>query len=221
MQRILIVDDDPAQVSLLAQQVQRLGYAAVTAPDGDRAAEILNAPETSPIACMILDLVMPGLDGLGVLAHVRQTGMRLPVIVQTGHGGIDNAISAMRAGAIDFLVKPIETGRLETALRSALTVAAEPLAETTHHGSQGRAHHELPGAAPSDITIVPTGLAARMQDMMPLLDEAGHIRPLEDIEAEVIRYAIARYGGQMSEVARRLRIGRSTLYRRLDSRATG
>src|SRR5262249_24991998 len=51
---------------------------------------------------------------------------------------------------------------------------------------------------------------------LPLLDAGGQMRPLEDIEAEVIRFAIAHYRGQMSEVARKLRIGRSTLYRKLD-----
>lgn len=52
---------------------------------------------------------------------------------------------------------------------------------------------------------------------LTLLDAAGAIRPLEDIEAEAIRFAIAHYRGHMSEVARRLRIGRSTLYRKLDA----
>jgi DNA-binding NtrC family response regulator len=52
---------------------------------------------------------------------------------------------------------------------------------------------------------------------LPLLDSAGHVRPLEEIEAELIRFAITHYRGQMSEVARRLRIGRSTLYRKLES----
>jgi DNA-binding phage protein len=52
---------------------------------------------------------------------------------------------------------------------------------------------------------------------LALLDAAGAIRPLEDIEAEAIRFAIAHYRGHMSEVARRLRIGRSTLYRKLDA----
>jgi DNA-binding NtrC family response regulator len=51
---------------------------------------------------------------------------------------------------------------------------------------------------------------------LPLLGSAGDVRPLADIEAEVIRFAIAHYRGQMSEVARRLQIGRSTLYRKLD-----
>jgi DNA-binding NtrC family response regulator len=54
-------------------------------------------------------------------------------------------------------------------------------------------------------------------DMMALLDSSGQVRPIEEIESEVIRFAINHYRGQMSEVARRLRIGRSTLYRKLES----
>ena len=54
-----------------------------------------------------------------------------------------------------------------------------------------------------------------------LIDASGQVRPLEELEAEVIRFAIARYRGQMSEVARRLRIGRSTLYRKLDDIGLG
>ena len=49
---------------------------------------------------------MPDLDGLGVLARMREAGLDIPVIVQTAHGGIDNVVSAMRAGATDFVVKP-------------------------------------------------------------------------------------------------------------------
>ena len=73
---------------------------------------------------MILDLVMPNLDGLGVLARLRQAGIKLPVIVQTAHGGIDNVVSAMRAGAIDFVVKPVGAERLHVSLRNALNTSA-------------------------------------------------------------------------------------------------
>jgi DNA-binding NtrC family response regulator len=62
----------------------------------------------------------------------------------------------------------------------------------------------------------PAGAPHASGDALALIDAAGNVRPLEEIEAEVIRFAIARYRGQMSEVARRLRIGRSTLYRKLD-----
>jgi DNA-binding NtrC family response regulator len=62
-------------------------------------------------------------------------------------------------------------------------------------------------------SIAPFGLPAAA---LQLIDPAGEVRPLEEIETEVIRFAITHYRGQMSEVARRLRIGRSTLYRKLD-----
>jgi DNA-binding NtrC family response regulator len=69
--------------------------------------------------------------------------------------------------------------------------------------------------SPTDRLIA--AQSSTLLDALALLDEAGEVRPLEDVEAELIRYAITHYRGQMSEVARRLRIGRSTLYRKLES----
>jgi len=73
---------------------------------------------------VILDLVMPNLDGLGVLARLRQSSITVPVIVQTAHGGIDNVVSAMRAGAVDFVVKPAGAERLQVSLRNAINASA-------------------------------------------------------------------------------------------------
>ena len=67
---------------------------------------------------------MPDLDGLGLLGRMRSEGNRVPVIVQTAHGGIDNVISAMRAGASDFVVKPASPERLQVSLKNALTQSA-------------------------------------------------------------------------------------------------
>ncbi|MGN6460754.1 MAG: response regulator, partial [Pseudolabrys sp.] len=97
--RILIVDDDPVQRRLLEAMVQRFGYRTLTADGGDVAAKLLTGPEGHDIDGVVLDLVMPDLDGLGVLAKMRDAGCTSPVIVQTAHGGIDNVVSAMRAGA--------------------------------------------------------------------------------------------------------------------------
>jgi DNA-binding NtrC family response regulator len=67
---------------------------------------------------------MPDLDGLGLLARLREDRNTTPVIVQTAHGGIDNVISAMRAGAVDFVVKPVGAERLQVSLKNALTASA-------------------------------------------------------------------------------------------------
>ncbi|MGI8894584.1 MAG: helix-turn-helix domain-containing protein, partial [Casimicrobiaceae bacterium] len=75
---------------------------------------------------------------------------------------------------------------------------------------------EAPATSP--LADTPGPMSA---DALALIDAAGNVRPLEELEADVIRFAIARYRGQMSEVARRLRIGRSTLYRKLDELGLG
>ena len=120
---VLIVDDDPVQRRLLETTVQRFGYQAIVADGGDAAVKLLTRPDT-PVDAIVLDLVMPDLDGLGVLAFMREAGLTIPVIVQTAHGGIDNVVSAMRAGATDFVVKPASPERLEVSLRNALSARA-------------------------------------------------------------------------------------------------
>jgi DNA-binding NtrC family response regulator len=121
---ILIVDDDPVQCRLLEAMLQKFGYETVVLDNGDAALTLLGGADGARIDCVILDLVMPNLDGLGVLARLRQASINVPVIVQTAHGGIDNVVSAMRAGAIDFVVKPVGVERLQVSLRNALNTSA-------------------------------------------------------------------------------------------------
>jgi DNA-binding NtrC family response regulator len=121
---VLIVDDDPVQRRLLEAMVQRFGYQALVAEGGDAALSLLTGPDAARIDGVVLDLVMPDLDGLGVLARMRDAGLNIPVIVQTAHGGIDNVVSVMRAGATDFVVKPASAERLQVSLRNALATKA-------------------------------------------------------------------------------------------------
>jgi DNA-binding NtrC family response regulator len=122
-ERILIVDDDPVQRRLLDNMVRKFGYEPLVAEGGDAAIAALTSPEGAGIDAVVLDLVMPDLDGLGVLAKMREAGLALPVIVQTAHGGIDNVVTAMRAGAADFVVKPVGAERLQVSLRNALAAS--------------------------------------------------------------------------------------------------
>jgi DNA-binding NtrC family response regulator len=124
VERVLVVDDDPVQRRLLDNMVRKFGYEPLIAETGEAAVGLLTGGSGEKIDCIILDLVMPDLDGLGVLARLKAAGLNLPVIVQTAHGGIDNVISAMRAGAIDFVVKPVGAERLQVSLRNALATSA-------------------------------------------------------------------------------------------------
>jgi DNA-binding NtrC family response regulator len=121
---ILIVDDDAVQRRLVENMVRKCGYEAIVLDSGDAAIAMLTTPDAPPIDAVVLDLVMPGLDGMGVLAKIREAGLNVPVIVQTAHGGIDNVVSAMRAGAQDFVVKPVGIERLQVSLRNALNTSA-------------------------------------------------------------------------------------------------
>jgi DNA-binding NtrC family response regulator len=121
---ILIADDDAVQRRLVENMVQKCGYEALVVDSGDAAIAALTAADAPVIDAVMLDLVMPGLDGMGVLARIREAGLNIPVIVQTAHGGIDNVVSAMRAGAQDFVVKPVGLERLQVSLRNALNTSA-------------------------------------------------------------------------------------------------
>src|SRR6195256_5344367 len=136
---ILIADDDAVQRRLVENMVQKCGYETLVVDSGDAAIALLTAPDAQPIDAVVLDLVMPGLDGLGVLAKIREAGLTVPVIVQTAHGGIDNVVSAMRAGAQDFVVKPAGFERLQVSLRNALnTQALKGELQRIRHSREGR-----------------------------------------------------------------------------------
>src|SRR5712672_3488171 len=121
---VLIVDDDAVARRLVENMVQKCGYQTLVVDSGDAAIAMLTAPDAPVIDAVVLDLVMPGIDGMGVLAKIREAGLSIPVIVQTAHGGIDNVVSAMRAGAHDFVVKPVGIERLQVSLRNALNASA-------------------------------------------------------------------------------------------------
>jgi len=124
VKRVLVVDDDPAQRRILEEMIKRLGYETRIAQSGDQAISILESADVDELSLVLLDLVMPDTDGMAVLERVGLKANTPPIIVQTAHGSIDTAINAMRAGAVDFVVKPASPERLDVSIKSALKIEA-------------------------------------------------------------------------------------------------
>jgi len=112
-----VVDDDAAVRRALVRLLRSEGLEAVTY---ETAQAVLNAAPSLSSGCILLDLQMPGMDGLELLARLGELGIELPVIVVTGHGDVPTAVRAMKAGAVDFIEKPIDETQLFAAIDAAL-----------------------------------------------------------------------------------------------------
>ena len=117
MARILVVDDERSIRDILAQVFEYGGHDVRTAEDGPDA---LDAVEAFHPEVIFLDVKMPGMDGLDVLARIHEADPAAPVVMISGHGTIDTAVDATRRGAYDFLEKPLDTDRLLVTLGRAL-----------------------------------------------------------------------------------------------------
>ena len=118
--RILIVDDDPGQRSLLNSFLRSQGFETATADSGERALEMLRAGK---YVMMISDVRMPGLSGLETLRRARQEHATLPVLLVTAFTDIRDAVAAMRDGAVNYLPKPIDLDELLNSVRQATGIA--------------------------------------------------------------------------------------------------
>jgi DNA-binding NtrC family response regulator len=121
---ILIVDDDPVQRRILDGVIAKMGFEAVAVASGREALDLLDSREGIDISVMILDLVMPEMTGIQVLERHTKRQRQIPVIVQTAQGGIETVVGAMRAGAFDFVVKPVSPERLQVSIANALKIDA-------------------------------------------------------------------------------------------------
>ena len=118
--RILIVDDQQAIREELAYALSYDGYRTAEAVDGKQA---LATCEGGDVAVVLLDIKMPGMDGLEVLAVIAERWPQLPVVMISGHGDVETAVIAVKRGAFDFLPKPFDTDRVLVSVKNALRVA--------------------------------------------------------------------------------------------------
>src|SRR5262245_12426446 len=108
--KVLVVDDEEASRKGLAGLLSGWGYEVEEATDGEAA---LDKARATPPAVVITDLVMPKLDGLGLLRALQDEMPFATVILLSGQGSIDVAVAAMKEGAYDFLTKPLDVARLK------------------------------------------------------------------------------------------------------------
>ncbi len=129
--RILIVDDEPGVRKVLGRILAGAGYEVEEAEDAFQALDRL---DTSPPDAVLLDLKMPGMDGLGLVENLRQRGVGVPIVVLTGHGGELTAEECLKAGVAAYLTKPPDRSELLLAMRGA--VAQGRLARERERGEE-------------------------------------------------------------------------------------
>jgi len=118
--RILVVDDDPAQRSLFESFLASRGFEVITASSGDEAFALL---QSRPVDMMISDVRMPGMSGLEVLRRLGEGAARLPVVMVTAYPDIRDAVGAIRDGAVNYLVKPIDLDELLSLVEESIGVS--------------------------------------------------------------------------------------------------
>lgn len=115
--RILLIDDETEFVTTLAERLEIRGFSCTTAEDGESGLALIRK---QPFDVVILDLLMPGMNGLEALKQVRQISPKLPVILLTGHGSTREGMEGMRLGAVDYLMKPLAIEDLMEKLQEAV-----------------------------------------------------------------------------------------------------
>ena len=131
---IAIVDDDEAVRTSTCQLLERTGHSVLSFPSGDA---FLSARLPTEIGCVLLDIRMPGSDGLQVMRALRERNSTFAVIVLTGHGDVTLAVEAMKLGATDFLEKPYHPESLLQAIQKAFS-SSVLTAETQFAANEAR-----------------------------------------------------------------------------------
>lgn len=195
-----VVDDDESVRRSVGFMLKTSGYQVKSYESGD---ELVKQAKSLETGCILLDIRMPGMDGLAVQQALHDHGVTLPVIIMTGHGDVPLSVRAMKAGAIDFIEKPFEKDVLLTAIelgfssleRSASGRDRAKEASVRLHALTPRELEVLDGLAKGlpnktiayDLGISPRTVEIHRANLMAKLD----VRSL----SEALRLAFAAQGG--------------------------
>jgi len=208
--RILLVDDDPQLCTLVKRMLEGHGMALESVGRGNAGLAALR--ESRPDA-LLLDLDLPDMSGDEVMRRALELHPGLPIVVLTAERDGQHVVACVRAGASDYVIKPCNEVRLITSLHNAL--------------EQGRLRNELRslsdelhGDAGSSVDATENSMLSQLQPergaavVQPESKDA--IKTLADWERLLIEHALTSTRGNVREAARRLGIGRTTLYRKME-----
>jgi DNA-binding NtrC family response regulator len=186
MPHILIVDDEPNIRKMLRSVLLEEGYGVDVAADADEAEAALRK---GGVDLMLLDVLLPGTDGITLLRRLQERGSDLPVIMMSGHATIQTAVDATRLGAIDFIEKPLKVERVllsmenglrmhrlraeNTRLREALAPAEEIIGSSA---AIKKLRDEIARAAPTDARVLITGENGTGKELVARALHAGSRR---------------------------------------------
>jgi DNA-binding NtrC family response regulator len=193
MATILCVDDEPSVGVVLEHTLTKIGHRPLLVSSVDDA---MQAVARIPVDLVIADYVMPKRSGLDLLKTLHKEGIKLPVIIMTGYSSIENAVTSMRSGAIDYLTKPIRAETLEIAVNQALEQARLRRENDSLHSEIQKLR-----AAQG-----PLGEAA----------EAPQVFNLDELERNAIERALVATGGNRTRAAKLLGISERTLRNKLN-----
>jgi DNA-binding NtrC family response regulator len=186
---VLVVDDEASVRGLLDSVLQRAGFQVHLAADAEEALELFRRVDLDVV---LADVVMPGMDGVTLLAELLEIATDVPVVLMTGFGSIDAAVDAMRRGASDYITKPFKRQRVIEAIERALA--------------------QRKGQDPAATTAPPVEPRSFEQSVLEFaLENRLTLREVGDLYIERV---LSMSGGNKVQAARRLGINRRTLYRR-------
>lgn len=218
--RLLMVDDDHQIIQLVSEELSDRGYHVETITDSTKVVDYIQSD--SNIDLMLLDLKMPGMDGVSLLTEVEKISPDLPVIILTGHGDVQTAGEVMRHGAIGYLQKPIKMDQLELTIREAIDKygsAAERMqylqTRKQHPILQDHAYTQDSGnLIPKDDTEMVKLLRELLCNFSTEGQEGRGWLPLMSID-EYSKQVILQYQASLTEteLSRRLGFSRDKLWR--------
>lgn len=200
-QQIVLVDGNDKQRFALATLLKtKLHYSLVEAVSGADALAKCKAMEEVKPDLILLDISTID-EGYNTIVELRNLLPDAPLIVLVQYGEYQDAAEALLLGAYDFLTKPVVEERMNVTLRNAIALrdARREAKKASNFDGEGVKRYGSPVG----------------ETLISLVNSDGDARKIEEIELAVIRFAVQFYNGRMTEVARKLGIGRSTLYRKL------